>query len=72
MVIWPMACMTSVFLGMREFCQELKETGELKERYKADGKTVDGGVREVFELAGLSKCSAFDQEMGGTSFKNGA
>lgn len=70
-VIWPMACMTSVFLAMREFCQELKTTGELKERYKEDGK-VDGGVREVFELAGLSKCSAFDQEMGGSSFAKGA
>ncbi|KAH7041044.1 Phosphoenolpyruvate/pyruvate domain-containing protein [Microdochium trichocladiopsis] len=69
-VIWPMACMTSVYLGMRDICRELKGTGRIEEKYE-DGKLV-GGVREVFECAGLSKCSAFDAEMGGTSFKNGA
>ncbi|KXJ97460.1 Pyruvate/Phosphoenolpyruvate kinase-like domain-containing protein [Microdochium bolleyi] len=69
-VIWPMACMTSVFLGMRDACRELKQSGRIEEKYE-DGKLV-GGVREVFECAGLSRCSAFDQEMGGTSYKNGA
>ncbi|KAH8673982.1 Pyruvate/Phosphoenolpyruvate kinase-like domain-containing protein [Xylariales sp. PMI_506] len=70
-VIWPMAGMTSVYLGMREFCQELRNTGEIKNRFDKDGK-IDGGVRDVFELCGLSKCSEFDKEVGGTSFLNGA
>ncbi|KAI0408668.1 carboxyvinyl-carboxyphosphonate phosphorylmutase [Xylaria palmicola] len=70
-VIWPLAGPVSVYLGMREFCRELKETGEIKDRYTADGK-IDGGVRDVFELCGLSACSEFDKEMGGTSFASGA
>ena len=70
-VIWPMAGMTSVYLAMRDFCRELKETGQIKDRYTSDGK-VDGGVRDVFELAGLSACSEFDKEMGGTSYTGGA
>jgi 2-methylisocitrate lyase-like PEP mutase family enzyme len=70
-VIWPMVGMTSVYLATREFCQELKNTGEIKERYDKDGK-IDGGVRDVFEVCGLSKCSAFDKEVGGTSFLKGA
>ncbi|KAI1781236.1 Phosphoenolpyruvate/pyruvate domain-containing protein [Hypoxylon cercidicola] len=70
-VIWPLAGLTSVYLGMREFCRELKSTGEIKDRYTEDGK-VDGGVRDVFELCGLSECVKFDKEIGGTSFANGA
>jgi len=70
-VIWPLAGPTSVYLGMREFCRELKDTGEIKERYTPDGK-IDGGVRDVFELCGLSACGEFDKEMGGTSFAHGA
>ncbi|KAI0481585.1 carboxyvinyl-carboxyphosphonate phosphorylmutase [Xylaria cf. heliscus] len=70
-VIWPMAGLTSVYLGMREICRELKETGEIKDKYTADGK-IDGGVRDVFELCGLSACTEFDQKMGGTSFTDGA
>ncbi|KAI1815981.1 carboxyvinyl-carboxyphosphonate phosphorylmutase [Poronia punctata] len=70
-VIWPLAGLTSVYLGMREFCRELKDTGEIKERYDSEGK-IDGGVRDVFELCGLSACGEFDQKMGGTSFANGA
>lgn len=69
-VIWPILGLTSVYIATREFCKELKETGEIKNRYTPEGK-VDGGVRDVFELCGLSKCSAFDQEMGGTSFSKG-
>ncbi|KAI1335129.1 Pyruvate/Phosphoenolpyruvate kinase-like domain-containing protein [Xylariaceae sp. FL0016] len=70
-VIWPMVGMSSVYLGMREFAEELKNTGEIKERYTKDGK-IDAGVRDVFELCGLTKCSNFDQEMGGKSFSKGA
>ncbi|OTB16268.1 hypothetical protein K445DRAFT_317246 [Daldinia sp. EC12] len=70
-VLWPIAGMTSVYIAMREFCEELKNTGEIKNRYKEDGK-IDGGVRDVFELCGLSACVEFDKEMGGASFANGA
>lgn len=70
-VIWPLLAPTAVYLAMRDFCKELKETGEIKERFTPEGK-IDGGVRDVFELCGLKESSAFDQEMGGTSFANGA
>ncbi|ORY69991.1 Pyruvate/Phosphoenolpyruvate kinase-like domain-containing protein [Pseudomassariella vexata] len=70
-VIWPLAGMTAVYLGMRDFCRELKSTGEIKERYTEDGK-IDGGVGDCFELCGLSKCGEFDQMVGGTSFAKGA
>ncbi|KAI1388660.1 Phosphoenolpyruvate/pyruvate domain-containing protein [Hypoxylon trugodes] len=70
-VISPMAGLTSVYLAMHESCQELKNTGEIKDRYTENGK-VDGGVRDVFELCGLSKCVEFGKEVGGVSFVNGA
>ncbi|KAI5928769.1 carboxyvinyl-carboxyphosphonate phosphorylmutase [Camillea tinctor] len=70
-VIWPLVGMTSVYLGMRELCRELKATGEVKERYTDDGK-IDGGVRDCFEMCGLTACSEFDKKMGGTSFTSGA
>ncbi|CAJ2506216.1 Uu.00g003460.m01.CDS01 [Anthostomella pinea] len=70
-VIWPLVGMSSVYLAMREFCQELKTTGEIKERYTEDGRT-DAGVRDVFELCGLTASSEFDKEMGGVSFAKGA
>ncbi|KAH9884592.1 Phosphoenolpyruvate/pyruvate domain-containing protein [Xylariomycetidae sp. FL2044] len=67
-VIWPLLGMTAVYLAAREFCQELKATGEIKERYDKDGN-IDGGVRDVFELCGLTACSEFDKEMGGQAYK---
>lgn len=70
-VIWPIAGMTSVCIAMRELCRELKSEGEIRERYTEDGR-VDGGVRDVFELCGLSACAEFDKEVGGASFANGA
>ncbi|KAI1324864.1 carboxyvinyl-carboxyphosphonate phosphorylmutase [Xylariaceae sp. FL0255] len=70
-VIWPMAGMTSAYIGMREMCRELKDTGEIRDRFTPDGK-VDGGVRDVFELCGLAACGEFDQRVGGSSFVNGA
>ncbi|KAH8165310.1 hypothetical protein CIB48_g2924 [Xylaria polymorpha] len=42
----------SVYLGVREICREPKETGEIKDRYAADGM-VDGGVRDDFETLWL-------------------
>ncbi|KAI0181256.1 Phosphoenolpyruvate/pyruvate domain-containing protein [Hypoxylon sp. FL1284] len=70
-VIWPIAGMTSVYIAMRDLCRELKTTGQIKNRYTEDGK-IDGGVRDVFELCGLSDCVEFDKVIGGTSFANGA
>ncbi|KAH8198694.1 hypothetical protein TruAng_007153 [Truncatella angustata] len=69
-VIWPMVGMTSVYLATRDMCKELKETGEIKDRHAPDGK-IDGGVRDVFEICGLTKCSEFDKIVGGTSFTKG-
>ncbi|KAK9423519.1 putative Phosphoenolpyruvate/pyruvate domain-containing protein [Seiridium unicorne] len=69
-VIWPMVGMTSVYIATRDFCKELKETGEIKDRHSPDGK-IDGGVRDVFEICGLSKCSEFDKVVGGTTFSKG-
>lgn len=69
-VIWPLAGLTSAYIAMREVCRELKTTGEIKERYTEDGK-IDGGVRDVFELCGLSACTEFDKEVGGASFAKG-
>ncbi|XXG96946.1 hypothetical protein Hte_003237 [Hypoxylon texense] len=70
-VIWPIAGMTNVYLGMRAFCRELRSTGEIKDRHTEDGK-IDGGVRDVFELCGLEACVRFDEEVGAASFANGA
>ncbi|KAI1766487.1 Phosphoenolpyruvate/pyruvate domain-containing protein [Hypoxylon sp. FL1150] len=70
-VIWPIAGMTAVYLGMRDFCRELKSTGEIKDRHTEDGK-IDGGVRDVFELCGLEESVQFDKKVGGASFSNGA
>lgn len=69
-VIWPLAGLTSAYIAMRETCRELKATGEIKERYTEDGR-IDGGVRDVFELCGLSRCTEFDKEVGGSSFAKG-
>ncbi len=71
-VIWPCFSFRAAYLAYQHDIQELIKTGQLKEKYKEDGSTVDGGVRELFELCGLSKCAAFDQAMGGKAFSNGA
>ncbi|KAH8895128.1 Phosphoenolpyruvate/pyruvate domain-containing protein [Thozetella sp. PMI_491] len=70
-VIWPCFAFRAAYIAYQRDIKELVSTGRLTEQYKADGKTIDGGVREVFELCGLSKCAAFDQEMGGKAFANG-
>jgi 2-methylisocitrate lyase-like PEP mutase family enzyme len=68
--IWPCFAMTAAYLAYQAAAKELKSTGRIEEKRDADGKIV-GGVRELFELCGLSECAAFDQEMGGKSFSNG-
>ena len=69
-VIWPCLAFTSAYLAYQDAANELKATGQLKEKTDAKGNIL-GGVREVFEVCGLSKCAAFDQEMGGKAFSNG-
>ncbi|KAL2255901.1 hypothetical protein VTK26DRAFT_2509 [Humicola hyalothermophila] len=68
MVIWPCFAMTAAYLAYREAARELKETGALRDRVGADGKAVVGGIRDIFELCGLSRCAEFDREMGGKAF----
>lgn len=69
-VIWPCFAMTAAMNAWREAAKELKGTGMLQEVKDESGK-VRGGVRECFEVCGLTKYAAFDQEMGGQAFANG-
>lgn len=69
-VIWPCFAMTAAMNAWREAARELKGTGMVKEVKDENGK-VRGGVRECFEVCGLTKYAAFDQEMGGQAFANG-
>lgn len=62
--------MTAALLAYREAAKELKETGMNKERRNEQGQLI-GGVRDCFEVCGLTKYSNFDKEMGGTSFSKG-
>ncbi|KAL2134264.1 hypothetical protein VTI74DRAFT_631 [Chaetomium olivicolor] len=52
--------------------------GEKKKKIAGSGTgtgigegNVKGGIREIFELCGLSECAGFDGEMGGRSFEGG-
>lgn len=69
-VIWPCFAMTAAVLAYREAARELRGTGRVRERRDESGK-VQGGIRECFEVCGLSKYANFDQEMGGQAFANG-
>ncbi|KAK3313804.1 Pyruvate/Phosphoenolpyruvate kinase-like domain-containing protein [Apodospora peruviana] len=65
-VIWPCFAMTAAYLAYQKAAQELKTTGAIREQ--PDGS---GGVRELFELCGLSECADFDKKMGGKAFTDG-
>ncbi|KAK0646665.1 hypothetical protein B0T16DRAFT_414023 [Cercophora newfieldiana] len=68
-VIWPCFSMTAAYLAYQQAAQELQTTGAIAERRGGpDGTAVVGGVRELFELCGLSEFTAFDKEMGGNAF----
>lgn len=69
-VIWPCFAMTAALLAYRAAAKELKGTGRISET-KDEGGKVLGGVRECFEVCGLSKYANFDKEMGGQAFANG-
>lgn len=69
-VIWPIFSMTAALLAYREAAKELKELGMNRERRNEKGELL-GGVRECFEVCGLTKYSEFDKEMGGQAFSKG-
>lgn len=69
-VIWPILSMTAALLAYREAAKELRETGRNRE-IKDEQGNIKGGVRECFEVCGLTKYSNFDKEVGGTSFSKG-
>lgn len=71
-VIWPCFAMTAAVNAWRAAARELKGAeGMLGEVMDAETGLVKGGVRECFEVCGLSKYAAFDKEMGGSAFANG-
>lgn len=69
LVIWPCFALTSAYLAYQQAARELQSTGALKDVVNDQGQT--GGVREVFELCGLSECAEFDRQMGGQSYRDG-
>lgn len=73
LVIWPLFALMPAFNAYERAAQELKNMGFLADQTDSgDGKgPVRGGVRELFELCGMSKCVAFDQEMGGATYSKG-
>lgn len=68
-VIWPCFSMTAALLAYREAAKELK-LGMNKERRSEKGELV-GGIRDCFEVCGLTKYSEFDKAMGGQAFSKG-
>lgn len=69
-VIWPCFAMTAALLAYRAAARELKGTGRIAETRDESGKVL-GGVRDCFEVCGLTKYANFDKEMGGQSFAKG-
>lgn len=71
LVIWPIFALMAAFNAYEKAAQELKSTGFLADMRDSKDGPVRGGVREVFELCGMSKCVAFDTEMGGATYSKG-
>ncbi|KAI3398265.1 hypothetical protein diail_9603 [Diaporthe ilicicola] len=69
-VIWPCFSLTAALLAYREAAKELKEQGVNKERRNEKGELL-GGIRQCFEVCGLTKYSEFDKAMGGQAFSKG-
>lgn len=78
--IWPCFAMTHAYLAYQKAARELMETGAVTagftEKQKSDGEDasgeqVPGGIRELFELCGLSECVELDKKMGGQTFSKG-
>ncbi|KAK4456012.1 Pyruvate/Phosphoenolpyruvate kinase-like domain-containing protein [Podospora aff. communis PSN243] len=71
-VIWPCFAMTAAYLAYQQAAKELQTTGAIAEHWGGpDGAGIVGGVRESFELCGLTEFTAFDKEMGGKTFTDG-
>lgn len=71
-VIWPCFAMTAAVNAWRAAARELRgPEGRLGEERDAETGLVKGGVRECFEVCGLSRYAAFDKEMGGLAFADG-
>ncbi|KAK5653105.1 hypothetical protein OQA88_9203 [Cercophora sp. LCS_1] len=68
-VIWPCFAMTAAYLAYQRAAKELLTTGMLADQADPTTGAVVGGVREIFEVCGLSECAEFDSMMGGTSFR---
>jgi 2-methylisocitrate lyase-like PEP mutase family enzyme len=69
-VIWPCFGITTAYLACKTVADELKSTGIMQEKVDGEGK-VQGGIRELFELCGLSECAEFDRQCGGKGFAKG-
>lgn len=69
LVIWPIFALMSAFNAYDAAARELRKTGFLRDQRDETG--VRGGVREVFELCGLSDFVRFDEEMGGQAYRDG-
>lgn len=66
LVIWPIFALMAAYNAYEAAAKELKSTGFLKD--EIENGEVKGGLRQVFEVAGLSKYTKFDQEMGGKTY----
>lgn len=71
LVIWPIFALMAAFNAYEKAAVELKQTGFLADMRDTPDGPVRGGVREVFELCGMSECVAFDREMGGATYSHG-
>ncbi|KAG8626281.1 hypothetical protein KVT40_005226 [Elsinoe batatas] len=65
-VIWPIAALREVYVGVDKTMRELKGTGKIEAR--EDGR---GGIRDVFGVCRLQDSQAFDEAVGGLSYKGG-
>ncbi|KAK1750678.1 Phosphoenolpyruvate/pyruvate domain-containing protein [Echria macrotheca] len=71
-VIWPCFAMTAALVAYRAAAAELKGTGMLRDTVDGETGRVVGGIRDVFEVCGLEEAVAFDREVGGAAFAEGA
>lgn len=69
-VIWPIFALMAAYNAYESAAKELKKTGFLKDQRDETGQTR-GGLREVFELCGMSESARFDEAMGGNAYSNG-
>ena len=66
-VIYPGLAMTAVYAAVSEACEGLKRKGKVE----VQEQQRKGGVKGLFELAGLKECMEFDERAGGKSYAKG-